>query len=114
MGPDLVVGLLVGLLLASMMLNGYLLWSRRYLSGAWQDRARRAEDAKNAAELRSGEQIDALLDRINTSPRLQVLPAGAPKVDPTVMTYIPDTLEGDEAWNEYSAARRARQQEVDA
>lgn len=63
-----------------------------------------ALDRARAAELRSAQQIDALLDRIGTTPRLEVAPAEhheAPSPEPQ---YISDLPYMDGAWNEYTGA----------
>lgn len=93
-------GILIGLLSASAMLNAVLLWTRFDVAKAWRERAREAEDAKKATELRSSAQIDAILDRMH-SPVLDASRAVVPKRDPEVLTYIPDTPDADSLWNEY-------------
>lgn len=101
MGPEIVIGLLAGLLIASVALNLALWVTRLENTKVWRQRARDAEDARKAAELRSGEQIDAMLERISTSPRLEVLPASAPPVDPGERRFISDLPYDDAAWNEF-------------
>lgn len=73
--------------------------SREHFEAYWMTRERRALDMAHAAELRSHEQIDAMLDRINTSPRIEVRPPLAPKVDLAERTYIAD--HDVAAWNEH-------------
>lgn len=61
-----------------------------------------ALDRARAAELRSAQQIDAMLDRISTEPRLELRPAsGSVVIDPKVRKYITDHEADDQAWNEY-------------
>lgn len=100
MGPDVLLGLAFGLLLASVMLNIFLYLHRQSLAAVWKQRAIQAEDAKHAAELRSAEQIDAMLARV-ASREITLRPPSPPKVDIEARRYIPDTIDGDAAWNEY-------------
>lgn len=62
----------------------------------------RALDRAHAAELRASQQIDAMLERIATQPRLE-LSTGTklPVVDPDTPKYISDEPYMDEAWNNY-------------
>lgn len=101
MNPDLLIGLLSGLLIASLVGNGALYLVRAGAAATWRQRALAAEDAKKAQELRSGEQIDALLDRVRTSPRLEVAAPVTRKVDPDARLYFPDTEDADADWNTY-------------
>lgn len=95
----LLVGGLGGLLLASLVMNAMLWFTRRAPAAEWRARARAAEDRARATELRSSQQIDALLDRVSVAPRMG-LQAGAMlgAVDPAVRTYVAD--EDDTTWNE--------------
>lgn len=98
-----ILGLVIGLLIASAALNVVLLRSRASRDHAWQERVRHADDARHASELRSAEQIDAILDRISTSPRLEVLPVTGGDVDPDERKHFSDfdTEIEQDAWNEY-------------
>lgn len=65
----------------------------------------RALDAARAAELRASQQIDAMLERIATQPRLELSAAAkASAVDPDATKYITDEPYMDEAWNDYRNA----------
>lgn len=62
----------------------------------------RALDRAAAAELRSAKQIDAMLDRISTEPRLEIRPTATSTEAPSKeRIYIADHSGDDEAWNEY-------------
>lgn len=61
----------------------------------------RALDRAHATEIRSAQQLDALLDRISTAPRIEVRPAHQVTTDPTAKHYITDEPYMDEAWNDY-------------
>lgn len=102
MDPDIIIGLLVGLLAASILLNLFLYGHRRGLATMWRERAREAEDAKHAAELRSDEQIDAMLARV-ASRQIELRPATpVHDIDPDARLYIADTdVSGDAAWNDF-------------
>lgn len=103
MNAELLVGLLAGLLIASLLGNfvAWYLWASR--ERMHKLALRDVEDARRAAEIRSGEQLDAMLDRISTSPRIEVLPAKAPPVNPEERLYFSDadSEAEQEAWNEY-------------
>lgn len=101
MGPDVLLGILIGLLVASVAANIALYVTRHRSAATWRQRARGAEDEARAAQLRSAEQIDALLDRVSTSPRIEFRPPAIPKIDPDEPKYIPETEDGDAAWNAF-------------
>jgi hypothetical protein len=101
MYEHIALGLLAGLLLASLILNAYQRSNEKSLDKAWQFRWREAEDRANAAQVRSAEQIDAMLDRISTSPRLEVHEPAPPLPDPTERPYISDFPYEDERWNDF-------------
>lgn len=64
-------------------------------------RETRALDAAHAAELRSAQQIDAMLDRISTAPRLELQPdVQIPPVSDEP-AYISDEPYHDAEWNKY-------------
>lgn len=103
---ELILGALVGLLVASAGLNGFLLYTRWEAGKSWRERARVAEDAKKAAELRSAQQIDTMLDRIHTTPDL-TLRASVPDLPPLQKrTYISDNPADDAVWDEYASGAR--------
>jgi hypothetical protein len=65
-------------------------------------RETRALDTARAAELRSAQQIDALLDRVSTAPRIELSRAElTPEPDSSTRRYIADHVADDAAWNEY-------------
>lgn len=101
MSPDIIIGLLAGLLFAALVFSGALWVTRLENTRAWRERAHRAEDAKHAAELRSAEQIDAMLDRISASSRIELSGGAVAQADPSARLYIPDTPDADAEWNDY-------------
>ena len=65
-------------------------------------REARALDSARAAELRSAQQIDALLDRVSTAPRIELRHVEpVPEPDTNAKHYIADHIADDAAWNEY-------------
>lgn len=58
-----------------------------------------ANDRAHAAEIRAGQQIDTMLDRISTSPRLEVR-TGVGTVDPAKQKYISDSPYMDQVWDD--------------
>lgn len=105
----IVVAVLTTLLVVSLLLNWYQRIERRRFEATALIRETRALDAAHAAELRSKEQIDAMLDRINTSPRIEVRPPAIPEIDPNERTYIPDY--DVEAWNDHVGEPQAAEPE---
>lgn len=98
----LLVGVLIGLLIASLLGNLALWYTRREFVAAWRERARTAEDKAHAAELRASQQIDAMLDRIRTDDRLTMSAvAPSPTINPDERKYISDYPHDDETWNEF-------------
>lgn len=97
----LIFGAVLGLLVASLALNGALWFTRYKAADSWRERARAAEDAKKAAELRSAQQIDAMLDRVRSS--ALTLDAAEPDVtiDPTARKFFADDQTDDFAWNDW-------------
>lgn len=62
----------------------------------------RALDRAHAAELRSEQQIDAMLARISTTPRMDLSTGTvASPVDPDRPKYISDEPYMDAAWNDF-------------
>lgn len=61
----------------------------------------RALDRAAATELRSAQQIDAMLERISTQPRLEIAPGSAQKPPLQERRYIADHPADDVTWNEY-------------
>lgn len=95
---DFLIGALsAGLLLVSAYHLAYRRSSSRQLDLAMAQ-GTRALDAARAAELRSAQQIDAMLDRISTSPRIEVRPAVATGL--SERPYISDEPYHDGAWND--------------
>lgn len=113
MGPDLIIGVLLALLAVSGAGNGLQYFLRSRSVSVARARVREAEDARHAAELRSYQQIDAMLDRISTSPRIEVRPP-VDKVDLETRKYFSDTDTPDdvEAWNEYRGEPSNEEAEV--
>lgn len=97
----LLVGVLIGLLLASILGNLALWYTRREFVAAWRDRARAAEDKAHAAELRASQQIDAILDRVRTSDRMTMAGPASPEINPDERKFISDFPHDDDVWNEY-------------
>jgi hypothetical protein len=88
-------GVLAGLLFAALVGNLLQhLWTRHTID-AWRTRA-------FAAETRSAEQIDAMLTRISTAPRLEMRASEDPApVDPDERVFISDLPTDDEVWNDF-------------
>jgi hypothetical protein len=88
-------GILVGLLFAALVGNLLQhLWDRSTID-AWRTRAL-------AAETRSAEQIDAMLARLSTAPRLEMRAGEDPApVDPDERVFISDLPTDDEVWNDF-------------
>lgn len=96
-----VIGALsASLIIAVVGLLAQRLVHRRSLSAALAHETF-ALDRARAAELRSAQQIDAMLDRISTEPRLELRPASTAVVEPSTRKYIADHPADDEAWNDY-------------
>lgn len=96
------LGVLAGLLVASVLINVFqYVTSRRAIEAANQHEQRLLDRAR-AAELRSHEQIDAMLARVSTAPRLD-LSEGQTKtaIDPSERTFISDDPTDDEVWNDF-------------
>lgn len=100
----LLVGVLIGLLAASLLGNLALWYTRREFVAAWRERARAAEDKAHAAELRASQQIDAMLDRVRTSDRLTMAGPASATINPDERKFISDFPHDDDAWNEYRGA----------
>lgn len=101
MGPEVVTGILAGLLIASLGGNVAQYFYTRARTKSLRFDVRRAEDSRRAAELRKEEQIDAMLARISTSQRIEVAPPPAPPVDPDEPKYVSDEPYHDTIWNDY-------------
>lgn len=107
MNSDVIIGLLLGGLVSSLIVNAGLWFSRMSFTRIWRERAREAEDAKKASDLRCERQIDAMLERLHTSDRLELNGASqTATVDPAARRYIPDTEDADRAWDEYRGVER--------
>src|SRR5687768_12375940 len=100
MSTDLIIGLVSCVLAVSLVANGALLYGRKLVTAAWSARWREAEDRANAAQVRSAEQIDAMLDRVATSERLELRDPTPEPPDATERAYISDFPYEDEAWND--------------
>lgn len=74
-----------------------------FVQGRSHRAALRDERARaDAAETRSAEQLDAMLGRLATAPRIEMAPVAVPAaVDPAERTFISDLPTDDEAWNDY-------------
>jgi hypothetical protein len=94
-------GILVGLLAASLVaLVAQWRAHRRSITAALQHEERLLDRAR-AAELRSDQQIDRMLERVHTAPRLEMTQgATTVAVDPAERTFISDLPTDDEAWND--------------
>lgn len=95
-------GLLAGLLAQSLVGIVVAIVAARKVVRRALVRETAARDQAHAAELRSVKQIDAMLDRISTAPRLDL--DTAVKAKPALTsdrTYIADHAGDDAAWNEY-------------
>lgn len=101
---DVLLAVTSTLLGVSLLGNGYLGLTRHRVESYWSARERQALDRANAAELRSAQQIDAMLERISTAPRLDLDTGRAVHpIDPSERKFFADDddpLE-DQAWNEY-------------
>lgn len=94
-------GLLAGLLAQSLVgIVAAIVAGRRGIRRAMA-RETAALDAMHAAELRSVKQIDAMLDRISTAPRLDLSESKLPTAPTSDRKYIADHAGDDAAWNEF-------------
>lgn len=110
MGPDIILAVVTTLLLVSLALNAYLWFGRTNFEDHWLARETRALDRARAAELRAGEQIDAMLDRVSKAPALTMQPVEiVPDVKLEQRKYFADDDDPVEqaAWDE------ARDREAD-
>jgi hypothetical protein len=89
------------LLVVSVVLNVLQYAHRRHFEDHWLSRETRALDRAHAAELRAGEQIDAMLDRVSKRDNLS-LESAVPQLPPLAedKPYISDFEYDDERWNE--------------
>ena len=104
MGPDIFLAVVTTLLVVSVALNLYFLTHRHRFEAHWLSRETRALDRARAAELRAGEQIDAILERVHTAPRLDLdTSARVPTINPEARRFFADDDDPVEqaAWNEY-------------
>lgn len=98
-----IIGILAGLLVASLVLNiAQYASTRRTVDAALQHEERLLDRARGA-ELRAAQQIDAMLDRLHTTPRMTLAEAKVkvPERDSGKRLYITDSPYMDEAWNDY-------------
>lgn len=111
MGPDLIIGVLAAFLFSSLLLN---LVQHFMLRGVARSSARAITDANDrahAAELRAADQIDAMLDRLKTAPRLDLI-TGRPDLPPLSQDpEITDEPFDDENWNNFVHEPRERDAE---
>ena len=95
-------GVLAALLAASLIAHVISYFLHRGDILEYKRMLRAASDSVHAAELRSSQQIDAMLERISTAPRLDLSAASAVRpVDPEQKTFISDLPYDDERWNDY-------------
>lgn len=98
----ILTAVLATLLVVSLIANVSFFLTRRSVIAEWADRERQALDRAHGAELRSVQQIDALLERVHTAPRLD-LEAGqqAVVIDPAARRFFADDDDPVEerAWN---------------
>lgn len=93
-------GLVVGLLVSVILLIAQRHNHRRSLDAALRHETALLDRAR-AAELRSAQQVDAMLERISTEPRFELRPASTAVADPSQRKYIADHPADDAAWNEF-------------
>lgn len=90
------------LLVVSAAINAYYFATRYRTVAYWTQREMKALDRARATELRSAEQIDAILERVHTAPRLD-LETGrqAVVIDPDARRFFADDDDPVEerAWN---------------
>lgn len=99
---EFLVGALAAALLVAVagLVSQHLIYRR--LARAALEQETRLLDRIHATELRSAQQIDAMLERISTAPRIEVRPApAAPTTTPDAQHYITDEPYMDEAWNDF-------------
>ena len=104
MGPYIFLTIALTLLVVSLVANILFVFTRQRFERSWLARETRALDRAHAAELRAGQQIDAMLERVGTTPRLDLGAArSVPAVDPDARRYFADDDDPveDRAWNEY-------------
>lgn len=100
MGPEVISGLLGGVLFASVLLN---VVQHLMLKGVARQSAvhiREANDRARAAELRAEKQIDTMLDRISTEPRIELRTVDTLPPLGDEKPYISDLQYDDEHWND--------------
>jgi hypothetical protein len=101
---NLILGTLAGLLATSIACNAALYFTRRRADVSTTVRLRSADDRAHAAELRAAKQIDAMLDRIHTEPRIEMR-AAVPNTPPLdAKPYISEYEHDDARWNDLTAA----------
>lgn len=99
-----ILAVVATLLAVSLAANAYFALSRRRFEESWLARETRALDRAHAAELRAGQQVDAMLERFSRDPHAEVV------------AKVPDVIVNPEAhkawfddedpvdqdlWNEY-------------
>jgi uncharacterized membrane protein YccC len=95
------LGALAGLLLASVLINVFQYRIGRVAVKAALQHEERLLDRARATELRSDRQIDAMLARLSTAPRLELSEGeAAATVDLSERTFISDLPVDDVDWNE--------------
>lgn len=99
-------GLLAGFLAASLACNLLQYRAHRAAIQAALQHEQRLLDRARGAELRSEQQIDTMLARVSTTPRLEIKEADTPRpaIDPNERLYISDLPTDDEAWNDHLGA----------
>lgn len=111
MGPELIVGVLVGFLLASLAGNLVQWRAGRAQVAHWRFNAAREADARHAQEVRSARELHDLVERIGTSPRIELREHKPAPVDPDTPKYISDEAYHDEAWNEWTGEPEEAEQQ---
>ena len=92
------------LLVVSLSFNVYLLLSRRSFEEGWLARETRALDRAHAAEIRAGQQVDAMLDRFARDPHAEIvakLPDAIVNPEEHKAWFDDEDPVDQERWNEY-------------
>lgn len=88
---NIALAVVTTLLVVSLAANAFFYFHRSRFEMHWLSRETRALDRARAAELRAGQQIDAMLERVSTAPRLDLDPGKhAVEVDPTAHKFYAD------------------------
>lgn len=107
MTTEIFLAIAMTLLVVSVAANIAFYVSRHRFESRWLLRETRALDQAHASELRAASQIDAMLERVSTAPRMVLdRDRNVPVVNPDERKFYADDDDPVEerAWNEYRGA----------